>query len=694
MNDISELLYVADIENYELLFLNKQGMEIFQIDSILGHKCYKVLQGRDKPCEFCTNAYLKEGENYTWEHTNELTNRHYLLKDRLVQWDGRRARMEIAFDTTKIENEKMQLKFTLEAEQMVTDCIGVLYRSKDIKKAIDIVLEKLGQFLDADRSYIFYIVGEKMCNEYEWCAKEIEPQKDKLQDIPLSTIERWIPKFDNKECIIITNLEDIKNDSVEEYEILKDQAVSSLVVSPLEQDGKLIGYLGVDNPPPDKLMNIATLLQTVCYFLLLANHQAENEQELSRLSYYDTLTSFYNRNRYIQDTEALNNSNVSVGVIYLDVNGLKDVNDQLGHEEGDRLLVRCANRMNNLFDQANYYRIGGDEFVIVCPQIPCALFEKKVAELKKRFQFGSDCKVAIGANWEEAVKDINKVISKADANMYVDKKEFYRKNPTSKRYRHHNDEILHLTDLEGLEKEIESGRFIIYIQPQFSLIDQSVMGAEALIRYQLDGKIIPPNTFIPLLEDTGLIDKIDTYVFTKICEKIRKWLDEGKKLFPICINFSSISLRNPLLKEDLQAICKEYQVPLQYLVIEITERISEDASCDIKKIIPELRKAGFTVAIDDFGTDSANLAMLSEVDFDILKIDKSLVNNIATNQRTLILMQHISKISHDFGFQMVAEGIETKEQWEILHLCCVENGQGYYFSRPIEMEIFEKHYLK
>ena len=155
MNEISELLYISDVKTYDLLFLNKAGYESFNVDSLDGKKCYDVLQKRKEPCEFCTNSILKEGENYTWEFTNPITNRHYILKDRLIEWEGLPARMEIAFDTTESEKEKMQLKYMLEANEMVTECVRTLYQQNDIETATSQILERLGSFLCADRTYIF-----------------------------------------------------------------------------------------------------------------------------------------------------------------------------------------------------------------------------------------------------------------------------------------------------------------------------------------------------------------------------------------------------------------------------------------------------------------------------------------------------------------------------------------------------------
>lgn len=245
----------------------------------------------------------------------------------------------------------------------------------------------------------------------------------------------------------------------------------------MEQNGELAGYLGVDNPPPDKIINIASLLQTLCYFVSLALQHAESQKKLSYLSYHDNLTTFYNRNRYIKDTQKLFNMDTSLGIIYLDVNGLKDVNDQFGHEVGDVLLVECARRMKMVFKKADFYRIGGDEFIIIiCQSIKKESFEKRVKELSESFSKKPVCQVAIGTQWTNAVGNINEMIAEADARMYENKKEFYHKHMISRRYRHHSDEMLHLTNIDYLESEIENGHFVVYLQPKILCEDRSVLG--------------------------------------------------------------------------------------------------------------------------------------------------------------------------------------------------------------------------
>lgn len=696
MNDISELLYVADIENYELLFLNEAGQRNFGVDEFQpGMKCYQVLQGKDAPCPFCTNHLLKEGEIYTWEFTNPIIGRHYLLKDRLIEWDGRNARMEIAFDTTESENEKILLKYTLNAEKMVMECVRTLYQEHDFDVAVDQVLRHLGKFLCADRSYIFNIRDHLLYNDYEWCAEHVAPQKEFLQAVPLSLIERWYPYFETQGCVEIEDIELIKESSPDEYHVLKEQDIRSLVVAPLEHGGTLEGCIGVDNPPADKMQNIGPLLQTLCYFLLLAKRRSENEKQLSLLSYHDMLTSFYNRNRYMKDVEALTKHTHPVGIIYLDVNGLKDINDRHGHAFGDKILAECAKRMKQVFEQGQFYRIGGDEFVIICQHISREQFEYNVRKLRLTFQSDELIHAAIGAKWAEQYQDIQQLISDADAKMYEDKKEYYRNHSASNRYRHHSDEVLRLADPHVLQQELLSDHFVVYLQPKVSSSDYTMVGAEALIRYQPEKEsLLMPAIFLPLLEETQLISKLDFYVFEFVCTRISSWADQSKTIFPVSVNFSRFSLAQLSFAEHLTEICQKYNVSPSLLEIEVTESVCEVEGINISDLISEIQQAGFHVALDDFGTEYANLELLSSVAFDVLKLDRSMIANLDGNQRAQSIVKSIVELCAKLGTRVVAEGIESEEQLALLKSCGVEVMQGFYFSRPIPTDEYESQYVK
>lgn len=696
INEVSELVYVADFNTYDLLYVNTAGREMFQIkEGLAGQKCYKVLQGRDAPCPFCTNAYLSDGQNYNWEYTNPILGRHYLLKDRLVDWEGKKARLEIAFDISESVWEREKLQNTLDAEQMVLDCVRGLYQGDTLADGMNGTLATLGTYLGADRTYIFEIQGNTMSNTYEWCNDGVHPEMEQLQDLEISAIDRWRPAFDKDECVIIEDLEDIREASPEEYRILHAQSICSLVAMPLKQNERLTGYLGVDNPPAAKIENISPLLHTLRYFVMAAYQRDADKALLTHLSYFDTLTGLYNRNRYIQDIEGLEKEEGPLGIAYLDVNGLKDINDQYGHAYGDDVLVRCAQKIRSVFGDADYYRIGGDEFIVIARGAEETAFLEKVHALRRKFENDPDCQVAVGSQWTESARSAQDLIIQADERMYADKKRYYYNHPTSNRYRHQSDDVLGLTAPGALERQLKDEKFMVYLQPKVCLEDQSTVGAEALIRYRAsDDSILLPGHFLPLLEDSDLISQVDFYVFEIACSKVRQWIGEGRSTVPVSVNFSRNTLAQPGFTQKLITIADKYQVPRQWLEIEITESVETVADIDVKALISAVHEAGFTVSVDDFGTHYANLSLLSAVDFDVLKIDKSLVDDIVHNEKTRSLLGALAQVCKQMGTDMVAEGIESQEQAEVLRGLGIAKAQGFLFSRPVPLSVYETQFLK
>lgn len=435
MDDISELVYVADPETFELLYVNESGKKAFGVDHIEGQKCYEAFQHLDTPCSFCTNKLLSKTQNYTWSITNPVTKKSYLLKDRLIDWEGRTVRLEIAFDITESEKEKQELRGALDAEHMMLRCIEKLYRADSLAKGIDELIAELGHTLEAERSYIFEIAGNTISNTYEWCSPGVEPQIDNLQNLDETVIERWKKLFVAHGCVIIEDIESIRTESSEEYTTLCSQGIKSLVAAPLERGGRLVGFLGVDNPPAGKLTNIAPLLEALCYFLVSTMQRMESEQKLIDQSFQDMLTGLYNRNRYAADVANLPEDLTSLGIVYLDLNGLKEINDHAGHAEGNRALGYCAQQLKSVFPQASHYRMGGDEFALLQFGDECDIFYESVKQLKTSFGEGAPYRAAIGAQWSEHPESIEKMLAAADADMYQDKRSFYRNHNLSSRFR-------------------------------------------------------------------------------------------------------------------------------------------------------------------------------------------------------------------------------------------------------------------
>lgn len=694
MNEISELMYVSDMDTYELLFVNEAGKKIFQIDDSQPHlKCYKVLQGFDEPCSFCTNKLLKMDETYSWEYTNPIIKKHYLLKDRLLEWDGRIARMEIAFDITEANDEKNELKKRLERDDIRLACVRELYNNRDIQIAITKVLEYIGTLFSAERAYVFSFHGDYYSNIAEWCKEGIAPEIDNLQNIPIGDYQEWLDDLEKYKKVVINDVEKIKDTFPIGYELLSKQGIRNIIWVPIMKNGKVSGTIGLDNQDLGMAEAAVPFMKTIQYFLSLTMQRNENEKMLFELSQIDKLTSFYNRNRFIQDVSEFKERKDSVGVVYLDINGLKEINDSFGHDAGDRLIKECANIMKGRKPSKHLYRIGGDEFVIIYLDVAEGFFYDSVQLLKNDFE-KSKCQAAIGCKWNENCTHIEEIIKQADELMYNDKKRFYQGHHATGRYRHNNDILKFLADPDVLAEKIKNNNFKVYLQSKIDVEDCRMVGAEALIRYQDDnGLIISPDKFIPVLEDTYFISKIDYYVFEEVCRNLSIWTLQGDFTFTISSNFSRVTFMDDNFVKKLEAISDKYHVQREFLEIEITESSNFTDMDKLVTRINQIRNSGFRVAMDDFGVESSNLALLSLVKFDVLKIDKGFIKDIIYNKRAQIILGTMTKMCEEMGIQLIAEGIEDEQQLSVLRKYGIKIVQGFLFSKPISVCEYEEKYM-
>lgn len=290
---LDDIVYISDPETYELYYLNSAGRRLTGVYDYQGQKCYKVLQGRKDPCAFCTNCFLKKDTFYIWERDNKLLNRHFLLKDKLVLWRGKWARMEVAVDVTEHEIVSQHTREKLDFAQNALACAQLLAEEPDIDQATQRMLELVGNFYQADRAYFFEpdpYVEDTWNNTYEWCREGITPQKDSLQGLTRGLVSRWLEIFDRGESVVIPDMEELKESSPDEYRVLSRQGIRRLVAVPVHRKGHLVSFLGVDNPR--HCMEDDALIRMLVLFLTYRFHHDETQErlaELLNLHYRDVL---------------------------------------------------------------------------------------------------------------------------------------------------------------------------------------------------------------------------------------------------------------------------------------------------------------------------------------------------------------------------------------------------------------------
>ena len=698
LNEISELVYVSDPETYELLFVNQTGCQTLHLENYKHKKCYEVLQGKTSPCEFCTNDRLCDDNFYTWEFTNPSIGRHFLLKDKIIQWRGKTARMEIAFDITELELQKQELKNMLDVQTLITNCVRMLYAVDNLDQTINAVLTQIGEFLVSDRAYVFEIKDELMNNTHEWTAPGISPQLEKLQQLDLSLISDWLPFFEKNDCIIIDDVEQLQKTNPAAYATLHAQEITSLIAAPIFLDNKLAGYIGIDNYDSEKIKNSSYLLLSMSIFLSYAIRHRNHVDMLHRLSYHDLLTNALNRNAFMDVLSQFRPGQyASAGIIYIDINGMKEINDFYGHHQGDKILITTVAKVFNLFKPDELFRIGGDEVVIITYDLTETDFYEKFNLLRNIFckKTNLPFSIATGSCWVKSPSDLNSLLQQADSAMYTDKKKFYYGKEKTSRYRHNLDDILNLANYSALQEALTAGQFCIYFQPKISLDTEEFIGSEALIRYiNQAGEIIAPNNFIPILEEARLIKMLDLYVFEEVCKQINIWKERKLRVKPVSINLSRSTLSYHFLADQLLALITKHNIDISLLELEVTETAEVDNQLVFSQALEKLKEYGFSISIDDFGVRNASLSLFTTINFDILKLDRSLVKTLAQNQKARILIRSLAVICSDLGIKLIAEGVETLEQLDILKELRCNEVQGYLFSKPLPLNDFENKYLQ
>lgn len=698
LNEISELVYVSDPETYELLFVNQTGCQTLHLENYKHKKCYEILQVKTSPCEFCTNDRLCDDNFYTWEFTNPSIGRHFLLKDKIIQWRGKTARMEIAFDITERELQKQELKNMLDVQTLITNCVRMLYAVDDLDQTINAVLTQIGEFLVSDRAYVFEIKDELMNNTHEWTAPGISPQLEKLQQLDLSLISDWLPFFEKNDCIIIDDVEQLQKTNPAAYATLHAQEITSLIAAPIFLDNKLAGYIGIDNYDSEKIKNSSYLLLSMSIFLSYAIRHRNHVDMLHRLSYHDLLTNALNRNAFMDVLSQFRPGQyASAGIIYIDINGMKEINDFYGHHQGDKILITTVAKVFNLFKPDELFRIGGDEFVIITYDLTETDFYEKFNLLRNIFceKTNLPFSIATGSCWVKSPSDLNSLLQQADSAMYTDKKKFYYGKEKTSRYRHNLDDILNLANYSALQEALTAGQFCIYFQPKISLDTEEFIGSEALIRYiNQAGEIIAPNNFIPILEEARLIKMLDLYVFEEVCKQINIWKERKLRVKPVSINLSRSTLSYHFLADQLLALITKHNIDISLLELEVTETAEVDNQLVFSQALEKLKEYGFSISIDDFGVRNASLSLFTTINFDILKLDRSLVKTLAQNQKARILIRSLAVICSDLGIKLIAEGVETLEQLDILKELRCNEVQGYLFSKPLPLNDFENKYLQ
>ncbi len=440
----------------------------------------------------------------------------------------------------------------------------------------------------------------------------------------------------------------------------------------------------------------------VVLLVYIAFFQHRSNKNLIKTAYFDTLTQLPNMTKLkLEMRFALEkHSNRSYSIIVFDVVNFKAINEMFGYEVGDNVLKSIklfASLMNE--NSLITARIGTDKFAmfaesqflsdvdrlnekvteVICENIP------EIADYSCSFKIG---RYII----EEGETDVDEILGK------VNLAHIRAKRTKGQKLCDYDDEFRQkvLSEAEitnNMKSALDNHEFKVYLQPKFSTNEDDLVGAEALVRWVgTNGKVVMPNDFIPLFERNGFVVEIDKYILENVCKTIRHWLDMGLGQFTVSVNCSRLNLSNPFYVDGLIAIVDKYNVPHECIEIELTESVTIINENTIEKLFTDLHNNGFKISIDDFGAGYSSLGMLKNLHVDTLKMDRSFFVGGKNARRDDMLIDSIVKLSHNLGMYVVAEGIETYEQIELLRTMNCDAIQGYVHAKPMPVMEFEEKY--
>jgi diguanylate cyclase (GGDEF)-like protein/PAS domain S-box-containing protein len=440
----------------------------------------------------------------------------------------------------------------------------------------------------------------------------------------------------------------------------------------------------------------------VAVFSDITEHK-RNIERLTRLALYDTLTNVPNRHVLEKRLESIiqmsKKHNQSFALLFLDLDRFKNINDTLGHRVGDMLLKETAQRLKSLLrKQDTIARFGGDEFVIILPNLKhireaVYMAEKIIESLKRPFYVNHQemyISTSIGISvYPFDGTDKETLIRMADRAMYQAKKNGRNQYALYHDGMHRNGKQLFQLET-ALRKALDRGEFELYYQPQLDIKTKQIRAVEALIRWNHPEKgFISPGVFIPLAEESGLITPISDWIMMQACEHLK----QSQLHFPyvkMSINISPIYFQQIDFLEKLQKTIESVNINPRSIELELTESaVMPHAEQSVERLTM-LKTMGISIAIDDFGTGFSSLSYLHRFPIDILKIDRSFIKQLSRYREDSAIVEAIIMMAHSLRIQVVAEGVETKKQYQILEKQCCDFVQGYYVSKPMLIsELYE-----
>lgn len=437
------------------------------------------------------------------------------------------------------------------------------------------------------------------------------------------------------------------------------------------------------------------------FILMFIESVVAQGKEVLRVARTEVRTGLLNEHGCVEEFNSMRNKPeiLDFASVFIDIEKFSSVNRKYGMDVGNKVLVKFAETMMDNMEKDEFFgRQGSDLFIAGVKKRNLSRVLKLLESVTLTIDLNSnnDGKAekleipisSVAGVFEIDDMDIGGEDIISNASLALNHAKTVSKKPVAYMTKEMLDAIDEKRLFETrLPKALADNEFVAYYQPKVNVRTKTLCGAEALSRWIRNGTMISPGKFIPMMEVNDSICELDFYILKKVCEDVNGWIEQGLDPVPVSVNFSRRNLSNPHLAEDIDSMVSSFRIPKKLIEIEITETNDEFPINVLKDFVREMRKLGYRTAIDDFGCGSSSLSVLREITFDVLKIDKGFIDNAYAKDMTIL--SYIIKMSKAIGLEIVAEGVEQKEQLDTLEMLGADLIQGYYFDRPLPKETLQ-----
>lgn len=682
ISEQGDMAYLVDIDTYSLLcgntaFYDRLGLTEEQC---LGKKCYEVMHHREAPCPFCGKANWSSDKFYLWKNPNTILEQEFLIKNKLVNWNGNETLLAIAVDLSNDKSIVDSLDNGATESHAVLTGVQHLISASTLEEAMRFSLEAIGSFFGADTVRFWQRPSEK--DSYH-CTYQWEKQPSTMEPAYEKEVNNWIESVAWDRPINLESPEAMMCHSYDMYQHMTNNNIRNQRWLRLRNEAGNLGYLSIEDISSN-FQNVA-FLESFSVFIATEFTRRSFVEKTLHNAHYDELTDLLCRRSFEEFMRSYDSESVScIGVVVANFDNLKKINETRGLETGNIFIRQFADLFRESLGECALYRLNGDELLAIALDTKQSHLNRATKNLEKAIKENGSFTASIGCAWDEIENDLPLLIQQATQAMQTNKKKHHDSS-------NDHEDTAHRQMLSELMSCIDGGDYKVFLQPKVNLESKAVIGAEALIRFQDEtGGIVAPGKFIDILERNDLIRYIDLFVLEDVCRMLEDWKRRAMPLPIISLNFSRFTLLERDIVSSVEAIVGRYDVSKNNLEIEITESAVVIGKSILYQAARDLYQAGYSISLDDFGTKYTNLSILADIDFNVLKIDRSLVNALGVQANYRTILGNVISMCDDLNIEVIAEGVETLEQESILRSLNCRFGQGYLYGKPMPISKFEE----